>query len=52
MQAIWLLRRLAGALFVLVLVVVGAFFLLQAAPGDALDAWLAGQSEKIEKPAK
>jgi len=42
MQAIWLLRRLAGALFVLALVVVGAFFLLQAAPGDALDAWLAG----------
>ena len=42
MQAVWLLRRLAGALFVLALVVVGAFFLLQAAPGDALDAWLAG----------
>jgi peptide/nickel transport system permease protein len=37
-----LLRRLAGAIAVLALVVVGAFFLLEAAPGDAIDAYVAG----------
>ncbi|MDQ0391270.1 ABC transporter permease [Labrys monachus] len=37
-----LLRRFAGAVVVLALVVVGAFFLLEAAPGDAIDAYVAG----------
>ncbi len=36
------LRRLAGAVPVLALVVCGAFLLLEAAPGDAVDAYLAG----------
>lgn len=36
------LRRLAGAVPVLALVVVGSFLLLEAAPGDAVDAYLAG----------
>jgi peptide/nickel transport system permease protein len=36
------LRRLVGAIAVLALVVVGAFFLLEAAPGDAIDAYVAG----------
>jgi peptide/nickel transport system permease protein len=35
-------RRLAGAVPVLLLVVVGGFLLLEAAPGDAVDAYLAG----------
>lgn len=37
-----ILRRLAGAVPVLALVVTGAFLLLEAAPGDAVDAYLAG----------
>ncbi len=35
-------RRLAGAVPVVLLVVVGGFLLLEAAPGDAVDAYLAG----------
>lgn len=35
-------RRLAQAPFVLFLVILGAFLLLEAAPGDAVDAYLAG----------
>lgn len=37
-----LLRRLGGALAVLALVIVGAFFMLEAASGDAIDAYVAG----------
>lgn len=37
-----LLRRLVGVVPVLLIVVVGAFLLLEAAPGDAVDAYLAG----------
>jgi peptide/nickel transport system permease protein len=36
-----MLRRLIGAVPVLVIVIVGAFLLLEAAPGDAVDAYLA-----------
>jgi peptide/nickel transport system permease protein len=35
-------RRLVGALPVLFIVAIGAFLLLEAAPGDAVDAYLAG----------
>ena len=35
-------RRLIGAVPVLLIVAVGAFLLLEAAPGDAVDAYLAG----------
>ncbi len=35
-------RRLVGTVPVLALVVVGSFLLLEAAPGDAVDAYLAG----------
>lgn len=35
-------RRLAQAPFVLLIVITGAFLLLEAAPGDAVDAYLAG----------
>jgi peptide/nickel transport system permease protein len=35
-------RRLIGAVPVLLIVAVGAFMLLEAAPGDAVDAYLAG----------
>src|SRR5437762_955715 len=38
----FLLRRLAGAIPVLAIVLVGCFLLLEAAPGDAVDAYLAG----------
>jgi len=41
-MTILVLRRLGGAVVVLALVVVGAFFLLEAAPGDAIDAYVAG----------
>ncbi|MFE0018188.1 ABC transporter permease [Mesorhizobium sp. NPDC059054] len=33
-------RRLVGSVFVLLIVVVGTFLLLEAAPGDAVDAYL------------
>ncbi|KQZ14626.1 ABC transporter permease [Mesorhizobium sp. Root554] len=33
-------RRLVGSVFVLLIVVVGTFFLLEAAPGDAVDAYI------------
>ena len=33
-------RRLVGSVFVLAIVVVGTFFLLEAAPGDAVDAYI------------
>ena len=33
------LRRLGGAIAVLALVIVGAFFMLEAASGDAIDAY-------------
>lgn len=36
------LRRLIGAVPVLLIVVIGTFFLMEAAPGDAVDAYLAG----------
>jgi peptide/nickel transport system permease protein len=32
-------RRLLGSIFVLAIVIVGTFFLLEAAPGDAVDAY-------------
>ncbi|WP_448146254.1 ABC transporter permease [Labrys miyagiensis] len=35
-------RRLVGAIAVLALVIVGAFFMLEAASGDAIDAYVAG----------
>ena len=35
-------RRLVGAVPVLALVAIGGFFLLEAAPGDAVDAYIAG----------
>ncbi|RWN94590.1 ABC transporter permease [Mesorhizobium sp.] len=34
-------RRLVGSVFVLVIVVIGTFLLLEAAPGDAVDAYIA-----------
>ncbi|MFC3205806.1 ABC transporter permease [Aquamicrobium soli] len=34
-------RRLVGSVFVLALVIVGTFLLLEAAPGDAVDAYIA-----------
>lgn len=37
-----ILRRVLGVLPVLAIVVVGTFLLLEAAPGDAVDAYLAG----------
>ncbi|MDQ6434151.1 ABC transporter permease [Mesorhizobium sp. LHD-90] len=37
-----ILRRLVGAIPVLAIVSVGGFFLLEAAPGDAVDAYVAG----------
>lgn len=37
-----LLRRLAGVVPVLLIVAVGTFLLLESAPGDAVDAYLAG----------
>lgn len=33
-------RRLVGSVFVLLIVVIGSFFLLEAAPGDAVDAYI------------
>lgn len=39
-----IMRRLLGSLAVLLVVVVGAFFLLEAAPGDAVDAYLVSAS--------
>ncbi|MDR7034376.1 ABC transporter permease [Mesorhizobium sp. BE184] len=33
-------RRLAGSMFVLLIVILGTFFLLEAAPGDAVDAYI------------
>lgn len=33
-------RRLVGSIFVLAIVIVGTFFLLEAAPGDAVDAYI------------
>ncbi|MCG7504925.1 ABC transporter permease [Mesorhizobium retamae] len=33
-------RRLVGSIFVLLIVIVGTFLLLEAAPGDAVDAYL------------
>jgi len=33
-------RRLVGSVFVLLIVVVGSFLMLQAAPGDAVDAYV------------
>ncbi|PLP56479.1 ABC transporter permease [Mesorhizobium loti] len=33
-------RRLAGSIFVLLIVIVGTFLLLEAAPGDAVDAYV------------
>lgn len=36
------LRRLGGAFVVLLLVVIGAFFMLESASGDAVDAYVAG----------
>ena len=36
------LRRMGGALVVLLLVVIGAFFMLESASGDAVDAYVAG----------
>ena len=41
-MAMELFRRLAGATATLAIVVVGAFFLLEAAPGDAIDAYIGG----------
>lgn len=35
-------KRLVGAVPVFAIVVIGAFFLLEAAPGDAVDAYIAG----------
>lgn len=37
-----ILRRLLGAVPVLLIVAIGAFLLLEAAPGDAVDAYVAG----------
>ncbi|MCF6100909.1 ABC transporter permease [Mesorhizobium muleiense] len=34
-------RRLVGSVFVLLIVVIGTFLLLEAAPGDAVDAYIA-----------
>ncbi len=34
-------RRLVGSVFVLALVIIGTFLLLEAAPGDAVDAYIA-----------
>ncbi|RWP44135.1 ABC transporter permease [Mesorhizobium sp.] len=34
-------RRLVGSIFVLLIVVIGTFLLLEAAPGDAVDAYIA-----------
>src|SRR5690606_11740263 len=33
-------RRLVGSVFVLLIVVIGSFLMLQAAPGDAVDAYV------------
>lgn len=33
-------RRLVGSIFVLLIVILGTFFLLEAAPGDAVDAYI------------
>lgn len=33
-------RRLVGSIFVLAIVIIGTFFLLEAAPGDAVDAYI------------
>lgn len=33
-------RRLVGSVFVLLIVILGTFFLLEAAPGDAVDAYI------------
>ncbi|TIL23307.1 MAG: ABC transporter permease [Mesorhizobium sp.] len=38
---ILLRRRLVGSIFVLLIVVIGTFLLLEAAPGDAVDAYIA-----------
>jgi len=50
---ILLLRRLIGAVPVLLIVAVGAFLLLEAAPGDAVDAYLAAtggaDSERVSE---
>ncbi|MGB3645924.1 MAG: ABC transporter permease [Mesorhizobium sp.] len=40
-ELLLLRRRLAGSVFVLALVIVGTFLLLEAAPGDAVDAYIA-----------
>lgn len=37
---ILLRRRLVGSVFVLLIVVIGTFLLLEAAPGDAVDAYI------------
>lgn len=34
-------RRLVGSIFVLAVVVAGTFLLLEASPGDAVDAYIA-----------
>jgi peptide/nickel transport system permease protein len=50
-----ILRRLVGAVAVLAIVIVGGFFLLEAAPGDAVDAYVvstggdAGMIEELRK---
>lgn len=44
-------RRLIGAILVLAIVIVGGFFLLEAAPGDAVDAYvvsIGGDAKMIE----
>ena len=33
-------RRLVGSIFVLLIVIIGTFLLLEAAPGDAVDAYI------------
>jgi peptide/nickel transport system permease protein len=50
-----ILRRLVGAVAVLAIVIVGGFFLLEAAPGDAVDAYVAstgGDAGMIEELRK
>ncbi|MEQ1951596.1 ABC transporter permease [Mesorhizobium sp. CN2-181] len=47
-----ILRRLVGAVPVLAIVIVGGFFLLEAAPGDAVDAYvvsIGGDAKMIEE---
>ncbi|AGB44165.1 ABC-type dipeptide/oligopeptide/nickel transport system, permease component [Mesorhizobium australicum WSM2073] len=40
MTLVLLRRRLVGSIFVLLIVVIGTFLLLEAAPGDAVDAYI------------